>query len=213
MDNELKNPRFLQTYVNLVSGCGAILYLWHRYLCQSNRDSRGVRKQCLWNNVAICIDKQPLNPWTLIAPRVNHVDNLVDGNETLMTYEAFIQFQKYPESRIKRLGYMGLCYAISKQWKVLLQGSDCLTEEETCRSATITIKCKAVPLRLIKCKYFYERWRNSVAPPAQQSWGDEGFGFGDYWTTVYSLFYYILLLAYFYYIINKATKSQIPYIA
>ena len=154
-------------------------------------DGRGVRKQCLWNNTAICIDNRPLKPWALMDPEVNYIDNLVDGNGIPMIYEAFVQ--KYPESRVKRLRYMSLIHAIPRQWKVLLRGSDCLTEQETYRRAMINIKGKLIPLALVKCKYFYEKWISAVTPAAQQRWRDEGFDFGDKWAKIYSLPFSITL--------------------
>ena len=108
-----------------------------------------------------------------------------------MTYEAFKE--KYPESRVSRLGYMGLSHAIPRQWKVLLRGSACLTEEEIGRNATISIKGKHVPLGSVKCKYFYEKLIKSVTPAAQQRWENEGFDFGENWAKIYSLPFSITL--------------------
>ena len=160
---------------------------WYRQINPVKEPSCGldVRRQYIWNKLAIRVDGKPLFSQRMSQAGINCIDDLLDENGRFLSYQAISD--RYPSLCINPLTCMGWSRAVPLQWKSIVLFTPPLTAEERSAPPAIEIKGKRVPLRLVKSRYFYWQLLPDSISTAQQRWINEGVNFGESWGKVFAL--------------------------
>ena len=159
-------------------------------------DGRDVRKQIIWHNKDIRIDRKTVVYRRLYEQGIKLVDDFTDNRGHLIRYESFLT--RNQRVQIGPLRYMSLLSAIPLEWQRLLVGSTQLCTDEKNIYPSIEINGKEVPIQKVKSSFFNSMWIEGEIPRAQIKWEQEGITFGEDWKTIYSLPF----------LVTSATKLQ-----
>ena len=156
---------------------------WFKEVYQTTAPLTGcaIRQQCIWHNKAIHVQGKTLGARSQIEFAVNLIDDFVDGEGSILTYDAFLE--RHAGTRVNPLTYMGWCRAIPTRWRNTLTGSAPLTPEERSQQPTIKIKDKEILLAVVKSSFFYQSLMPEITPTAQRRWATEGINLD--WNKVY----------------------------
>ena len=142
-----------------------------------------VRRQLMWHNLAVQVDRKTLTSGTLYREGIKLIDDFVDEQGNLLSHASFLS--QYPFLHINPLVYMGWQRAIPAHWRRMLMNSEPLTIAERAKELEVSIKNKKVPISFIKSNVFTSYFLPDVVPTAQKRWEAEGVNFGDNWRKYY----------------------------
>lgn len=174
------------------------MFKWFREANPIQEPTSGteVRRQIFWNNEAIRVQGKPVMSSAVYGNGIKHLDDFFDDAGNVLAYDDFIA--RLPQVHINPLTYMGWCRAIPMQWKQKVINSEKLRAEERAIRPVLEINGKAVPLWLIKSRYFYSRLLTDRTPAAQLKWEENNIDFEEGWRNIFALPFQI----------TKSTKLQ-----
>ena len=143
-----------------------------------------VRKQIVWHNKEIRIDKEVILNRVLYNKDIKYIDDFTDSRGRLLGYNAF---KERHSIFIGPLRYMSLICAIPADWKRKLMDSESLSTEEKRAFPHIEIQGKNIPIQSVKSSFYRSAWNESRAPRGQLKWETEGIGLDVDWKAIFSL--------------------------
>ena len=147
-------------------------------------DGNAVRRQIIWYNKDICIDRNVVCYKRLYKNGIKYIDDITDTRGQILSHQNFVERHRV---RPGPLQYMSLIRAIPRNWKRLLAGSETIPQEERRLGPRVEMDGKLVPIQTIKSSYYHLTWIESHTPCCQSKWESEPIILKGEWKDIYLL--------------------------